>query len=248
MKITVSSTKDEMGKQAAEKGADIIRKAINQRGEASIIVATGASQFEMLMYLVSQKGIDWSKVNAFHLDEYIGIPASHKASFRRYLKERFVEMLPFEIGRFHYIQTEENPREECKRLGELIRETEIDVAFIGIGENGHIAFNDPPADFDTEEPFIIVKLDEACRQQQLGEGWFEDIREVPTKAVSMSVRQILKSRTIVCTVPDERKANAVKKAAEGPVTPELPASILQEHTDCHLFLDSESAAELKDYA
>jgi len=245
MNITVSHAKDEMGKKAAEKGVNIIRQAISQKGKASVIVATGVSQFEMLTYLAGQKDIEWSKVTSFHLDEYIGIPKSHNASFRKYLKERFVETLPGEIGKFHYIQTERNPQQECKRLGQLIRKYDIDVAFIGIGENGHIAFNDPPADFETEEPFLIVELDEACRKQQLGEGWFDSIEEVPKKAVSMSVRQILRSGTIICTVPDRRKADAVKKAVEGPVTPDLPASILQEHPDCHLFLDTESTGKLK---
>lgn len=245
MNITISSTKDEMGQKAAETGGELIRQAISQKGKASIIVATGASQFEMLEHLISQKDIDWSKVTAFHLDEYIGIPITHKASFRRYLKERFVEKLPVEIGQFHYINAEHDPHKECDRLGNLIHSVDIDVAFIGIGENGHIAFNDPPADFATEDPYIVVELDEACRRQQMGEGWFASLNDVPKKAISMSVRQIMKCSSIICTVPDERKADAVKQALEGPVTPELPASILQNHPDCRLFLDAESAQTLK---
>jgi len=245
MNISVSNTKDEMGRKAAEAGSELIQKAISRNGSASIILATGASQFEMLEHLVHDDRIDWAKVTAFHLDEYIGIPITHKASFRRYLKERFVDQLPGEIGFFHYIGTEENPQNECERLGRLIEKDTIDVAFIGIGENGHIAFNDPPADFETEDPYIIVELDEACRKQQMGEGWFATLDDVPKKAVSMSVRQIMKSSAIICTVPDERKADAVQKAAEGPVTPELPASILQKHPDYHLFLDKEAAQKLK---
>lgn len=247
MNINVSETKKDSGKLAAETGAEYIREAIREMGSASIILATGASQFDMLEHLVQQDNIDWSKVTAFHLDEYIGIPMTHKASFRRYLKERFEDQLPVYLGHFYYIQTEHDPDEECERLGGLINETEIDVAFIGIGENGHIAFNDPPADFETEEPYIVVELDEDCRKQQMGEGWFSGIEEVPKKAISMSVRQIMKSKAIICTVPDARKAEAVKSAIEGPVTPELPASILQKHVDCHLFLDKESSGKLKDH-
>lgn len=245
MNISVSNTKDEMGRKAAEAGSELIQKAISRDGRSSIILATGASQFEMLEHLVHDKKIDWTKVIAFHLDEYIGIPATHKASFRRYLKERFVDQLPDEIGDFHYIRTDDDPQKECERLGRLIQKHPVDVAFIGIGENGHVAFNDPPADFDTEDPYIIVELDEACRNQQMGEGWFATFDDVPEKAVSMSVKQIMKSSAIICTVPDERKAEAVQKAAEGPVTPELPASILQKHPNCHLFLDKESAQNLK---
>ncbi|MEX2344642.1 MAG: glucosamine-6-phosphate deaminase [Balneolaceae bacterium] len=236
-----------MGQKAAEKGAEEIRRALAQKGQASIVVATGASQFEMLGHLVRSEKIDWSKVTAFHLDEYIGIPFTHNASFRKYLKERFVEKLPCEIGRFHYIQAENNPKEECQRLGRLISHVDIDVAFIGIGENGHIAFNDPPADFKTVEPYIVVQLDEACRRQQMGEGWFPRLSDVPEKAISMSVRQIMKSNTIVCTVPDSRKADAVRKALKEPVTPQVPATKLQEHPDCHLFLDQESARMLRNY-
>lgn len=248
MNVTVSKTKEEMGRKAAEHGLERIRQALDEKGSASIILATGASQFEMLEHLVSDETIDWSRVTAFHLDEYLGLPMSHGASFRRYLKERFVDRLPVEIGQFHYIQAEENPEEECERLGRLISEAEIDVAFIGIGENAHIAFNDPPADFTTRDPYIVVELDEACRQQQLGEGWFSSFEEVPEKAISMSVQQILKAKAIVCTVPDKRKAEAVKKTFEEPITPEVPATILREHDNCHFFLDTESATKVKSYA
>lgn len=248
MDVIVSDTKEIMGRRAADAGAERINRALEERGEAHIVVATGASQFEMLDSLVSRRDIDWSKVKAFHLDEYIGMPITHNASFRRYLRERFVDRLPEPIGRFHYIDAEENPEAECRRLNELIADVEIDVAFIGIGENGHIAFNDPPADFETDEPFIIVELDEACRRQQMGEGWFDSLDDVPTRAISMSVQQIMKSRYIVCTVPDERKADAVKHTLEGPVTPEVPASILQEHPDCDLFLDKAAASKTEQYA
>lgn len=234
-----------MGQQAAEHGARLIRRAIDMRGGASIIVATGASQFEVLESLVKQPNIRWDKVTGFHLDEYVGMPITHGASFRKYLWERFVSKLPLPVASFHYVNAEMDPEGECKRLGELIKTHPIDVAFIGIGENGHVAFNDPPADFDTEEPYLVVNLDEACRKQQLGEGWFPTLADVPTRAISMSVRQIIKSKSIVCTVPDQRKAQAVKNSVQGPVTNQAPASILQKHADTTLFLDKPSASLLR---
>jgi len=199
MEVIISNTKEELGKKAAGKGAELIRKAVSERGRANIIVATGASQFEMLNELVKEE-IDWSKVTAFHLDEYIGIPETHPASFRKYLKERFVDIVsPKE---FNFVNGEVDPQKECNRLGVLIGKLSIDVAFVGIGENGHLAFNDPPADFETEESYLVVKLDEACRKQQLGEGWFPSFEDVPEKAISMSITQIMKSKAIICCVPD----------------------------------------------
>jgi glucosamine-6-phosphate deaminase len=242
--IDVSDTKAAAGERAAAAGAAAIRGALAARRRACIVLATGASQFEMLDHLVRAPEVDWTRVTAFHLDEYVGMPATHPASFRRYLRERFVARLPRPIGRFHGIDAEDAPAAECARLARLIDGVAIDVAFVGIGENGHLAFNDPPADFDTEEPYIVVPLDEACRRQQLGEGWFARLDEVPTRAVSMSIRQILRSVTIVCTVPEQRKARAVRDAVEGSVTPAVPASILQRHADCRLFLDGASASLL----
>ncbi|MCG8586947.1 MAG: 6-phosphogluconolactonase [Pirellulales bacterium] len=171
---------------------------------------------------------------------------THPASFRRYLKERFVDQLPAPLAAFHYINAEGDCAEECTRLGSLIEIHPIDVAFIGIGENAHLAFNDPPADFEASQPYLVVELDEACRRQQLGEGWFSSMEEVPRQAISMSISQILKSSAIVCTVPDERKAEAVKNAVEGPVVPEVPASILQTHHDAALYLDRTAAGLLCD--
>lgn len=241
MEVSVFDSKEEMGKKAAERGASLIRAAISERGEANIILATGASQFEMLAFLI-QEDLDWTKVTAFHLDEYIGLPISHPASFRKYLKERFADKVP--IRKFHYVNGEENPQEECERLGKIILEHPIDVAFVGIGENGHLAFNDPPADFETEEPYIVVNLDQDCRRQQLGEGWFASLDEVPRQAISMSIRQIMKSKAIICTVPDLRKAQAVKKTLEGPISNRVPASILRNHTQAFLYLDKDSASLL----
>ena len=247
VKVHISRSKEEMGRQAAADGAALIRDAIAASGSATIIVATGASQFEMLSALVQEADIDWSKVTGFHLDEYTGMPLTHPASFRKYLKERFVDKV--DLGTFHYVNGEGldgngDVAAECARLGKLIAARTVDVAFVGIGENGHLAFNDPPADFDTETPYLIVDLDEACRQQQLGEGWFPTLDDVPRQAVSMSVRQIMKSKHIVCTVPDDRKAKAVQGTVEGPVTNQVPASILQQHASTTLYLDEPAASLL----
>jgi len=233
-----------MGAAAAKAGAENMRKALQERGEVNIIVATGASQFEMLEALTQEPGIDWAKVTVFHLDEYVGLAIDHPASFRKYLKNRFEDRLPSPVRAFHYINGEEDAGAECERVGALILEAPIDVAFVGIGENGHLAFNDPPADFETESPYLVVDLDEDCRKQQFGEGWFPSLEAVPGKAISMSVRQIMKSGSIICTVPDERKAEAVRKAVEGEVSPKVPASILQEHGDCRLYLDGPAASLL----
>ncbi len=243
MQIVIRDDPAQMGMQAAADGAVLIRQALETKGSATIIVATGASQFTMLEQLVREEGIDWSRITGFHLDEYIGLPLSHPASFRKYLKERFVDLVP--LKEFHYIDGEVQPAdEECRRLAAAISEHEVDVAFVGIGENAHLAFNDPPADFETESPYLIVDLDDACRQQQHGEGWFPTFDDVPKQAISMSVQQILKSKAIVCTVPDERKAEAVAASVEGPVSPDVPASILQNHSQTSLYLDRAAASKL----
>lgn len=242
MELRIYPNKQASGAAAAEWIAHLIRQAIRQRGAANIIVATGASQFEMFSHIITLD-VDWSKVTVFHLDEYIGLPISHPASFRRYLKQRFIDKLP-ELQQFHEINAEADPLAECRRLGDLIRSSPVDVACVGIGENGHLAFNDPPADFDTQEPYIVVNLDAACRQQQVGEGWFAALQDVPTQAISMSINQIMKSAAIVCLVPDARKASAILKTVEGPLTNLVPASIMQLHPHCWLFLDEPAAAGL----
>ena len=241
MERHIFDSKQAMGQAAAEAGARHIQHAITSKGEASIIVATGASQFDMLEAL-TQQDIDWSRVTGFHLDEYIGLSIEHPASFRRYLKERFVDRIPLQD--FHYIDGEAEPTMECARVGEHIAAAHIDAAFVGIGENGHLAFNDPPADFNTEQPYLVVDLDEACRQQQFGEGWFDSLEAVPQQAISMSIKQIMRSAHIICTVPDTRKAAAVKNCLSGPVTPDAPASILQSHPQPHIFLDQAAASLL----
>lgn len=244
MHIIRSSNARAGGQAAATLGAEKIRQAIKAQGRANIIVATGASQFEMIDALVAEPEIAWERVTAFHLDEYVGLPVTHPASFRAYLWNRFQRRLPRPLKAFHYVAGDEEPANECRRLGELIRQHPIDVCFAGIGENAHLAFNDPPADFTTEEPYLVVKLDEACRRQQFGEGWFETLAAVPERAISMSIRQIMKSRTVIITAPDKRKAKAVHDSLTGPVTPSVPSSILQQHPDTHVFLDPGSASLL----
>jgi glucosamine-6-phosphate deaminase len=240
----IEQTKQEMGQRAAALGAAAIRKVIELNGSAGIIVATGASQFEMLDALTKEPDVAWHKVTVFHLDEYVGLPITHPASFRLYLWQRFVSKLPLPLSAFHYVNAENDAQGECNRLGKIIRERPIDVAFIGIGENGHLAFNDPPANFEVDDPYIVVNLDDACRRQQQGEGWFPTFDDVPKQAISMSITQILKSKQIVCTVPDQRKAKAVFDAVKGPVTNCVPASILQQHPHTDLFLDRNAAALL----
>lgn len=244
MQIHSFATRKAAGAAAASFGAERLRATLRERGEANVIVATGASQFEMLEALLTEPDLPWEAVTFFHLDEYVGLPVTHPASFRKYLWERFQSRLPVPARAFHYVDGSGDATAECRRLGRLIAEHPIDVCFAGIGENAHLAFNDPPADFETTEPYLVVNLDEACRRQQLGEGWFPTLDDVPKKAISMSIQQILKSRCIVITAPDERKAKAVKASVEGPITPEVPSSILQRHSDTHLYLDEPSAALL----
>jgi glucosamine-6-phosphate deaminase len=243
MHINISEDPKVLGKTAGARAAELLRDAIEKNGKANLILATGTSQFETLNQLIAEKDIDWSKVVMFHLDEYIGLPITHPASFRKYLKERFLSKVPA-LNSAHLINGETNAEAECIWLGDLITQYPIDVALVGIGENGHLAFNDPPADFETDEPYIIVNLDDACRKQQLGEGWFKSIDEVPQQAISMSVKQILKSKNIICSVPDKRKAPAVKNTVEQPVSNMYPASILKTHPACELFLDKASASML----
>lgn len=243
MQVHVKQSAAELGLAAGMMAANIIKKAIQVKGQANVILATGSSQFETLGCLINDKEIDWSKVVMFHLDEYIGIPESHPASFRKYLKERFINMVP-PLKEIFLVNGEMDPEEECNRLSAAILKFPIDVALAGIGENGHLAFNDPPADFDIESPYIIVHLDEACRRQQMGEGWFGLLEEVPEKAISMSIKQIMKSEHIICSVPDKRKATAVRNSLRNEVSNIFPSSILQRHDHCDIYLDKDSASLL----
>jgi glucosamine-6-phosphate deaminase len=244
MEIHISDSAQSLGMEAGLAASKLIRDTINTNGSCNIILATGTSQFETLRRLTAEP-IEWNKVIMFHLDEYIGLPVTHPASFRKYLKERFLANVG-PLKEVFLIDGEANPAMECQRLGSAIRSHPIDVALVGIGENGHLAFNDPPADFNTTEPYIIVSLDEACRRQQMGEGWFPVLEDVPQKAISMSITQILKSRHIICSVPDARKADAVRGALQKPVSNLRPASVLQTHKSCRLFLDIESSKGIRE--
>ncbi len=242
MKILLFHDRPALGRAAATQAAGIIRRGIAERGLARILVATGQSQFEFLEALTAAPGIDWPRVEMFHLDEYVGIPEDHPASFRRYLRERLIDKTG--IVRHHLLDAERDPEGTCQRVGRLLAAAPVDVAFPGIGENGHVAFNDPPADFETESPYIIVNLDDACRRQQVGEGWFPTLDDVPRRAISISVRQLMKAKTIVSVVPDARKAEAVRRCLEGPVGPDAPASILRTHPDATIYLDRKSSSLL----
>jgi len=237
------ATRQAMAQAASAHAAAAIRRAIDSHDRARIIVATGASQFEFLEDLTANQAVDWTRVTLFHLDEYVGLPIEHPASFRRYILDRVIRKTS--LQQYLLLDGEGDVREVCRQAGAALNSAPVDVAFVGIGENGHLAFNDPPADFATDEPYIIVQLDDACRRQQVGEGWFGSISEVPQSALSMSVRQILKSREIICVVPDERKAAPVKAALEGPVTPDVPASALRDHGNVTIYLDAASAALLQ---
>ena len=232
-----------LGKAAGQSAAHLIRDAINSNGTANIILATGTSQFETIKELITAKDIDWSKVVMFHLDEYISLPITHPASFRKYFQERFLSQVP-PLKNAWLINGETDALQECKRLGDLIQKHPVDVALIGIGENGHLAFNDPPANFETEDPYIIVRLNEACKKQQIGEGWFQSAEEVPQRAISMSIKQILQSKYIICSAPGARKAMAVKNTLEKEINHLYPSTILREHKNCTLYLDQDSAGSL----
>jgi glucosamine-6-phosphate deaminase len=231
-----------MSRAAAAHAAEVLRGRLSNGAAARIIAATGASQFDFLDALVHAPDLDWTRVELFHLDEYVGLSIDHPASFRRYLLERLIG--PAGITRYHFLDGEGNAEAVADRVGRELAAAPIDIAFVGIGENGHLAFNDPPADFETDRPYLVVTLDEACRRQQVGEGWFRSVDEVPAQAISMSVKQILRAREIVCIVPDARKAEAVKACLDGSISPMAPASILRTHANATIYLDTESAALL----
>jgi glucosamine-6-phosphate deaminase len=242
MMVRVFDDKKLLGEAAAEQASKAIRRAIGKQGMARIIAATGMSQVDFLDALTRDDKIDWQKVEMFHLDEYVGLPLTHPASFRKYLFERLIHKVG--LTNHHLLDGTGDANETVRVVGEALSSAPIDVAFVGIGENGHLAFNDPPADFQTEEPYLIVELDEACVRQQVGEGWFANISEVPRRAISMSVRQILKAKEIVCVVPDARKAAAVKLCFDGEISPMAPASILRTHSAATIYLDRASASLL----
>lgn len=239
MNITLSENARELGQRAADLTARLLNETLAAKGSARLVLSTGASQFETLEALI-QKDIDWSKIEVFHLDEYVDLPITHPASFRKYIKERFADHVhPKAV---YYVNTEDNLEENIRQLTEELRSAPIDVALIGIGENGHIAFNDPPADFENKNAYILVKLDAKCRNQQLGEGWFKTLEEVPRQAVSMTVYQIMEAKAIVSSVPHAVKAQAIHDTLTNELTPNVPATMLKTHPNWHLFVDKNSAA------
>ncbi len=233
-----------MGKFVAESAAEVLRHCLSQHDTCNLVVATGSSQFEVLENLVQQSGIDWGRINGFHLDEYIGLDRSHSASFCGYLSSRFVERVP--LKSFCYLDGTVPAQTLREQASRAIGSQKIDLLLCGIGENGHLAFNDPPADFATTEPYLIVQLDEDCRRQQVGEGWFDSLDHVPQQAISMSIQQILKADTIFCAVPDRRKAAAVRATLEDDISPSVPASALRRHARATLILDAASSSLLSD--
>lgn len=241
--IKMFSTKQEMALAAAEHATESLGMLLREQETVRLLAATGASQIEFLNRLTATRDIDWPRVELFHLDEYMGLGIEHPASFARYIKERIIDRTG--IRRFHLMDGTRQPGEVLTEINAEISGTRVDLAFVGIGENGHLAFNDPPADFETEEPYLIVELDQACREQQVGEGWFQSVEHVPTQAISISIPQLLKSREILCVVPGGRKAAAVKKCLEGPLSPWAPASALRAHPNTTIFLDAEAAALLR---
>jgi glucosamine-6-phosphate deaminase len=230
------------GRAAAAHAAGAIRSALRERGRARIVVATATSQREFLEALTGAPGIDWTLVEAFHLDEYIGLPATHPGSFRRMLQEQLVEKTG--IAKVHWLDGDGDVPRVLRDAGQAIASAPVDIAFVGVGENGHLAFNDPPANFETDEPYLVVALDEACRRQQVGEGWFASLADVPTHAISMSIRRILQSREILAVVVGSRKAAAVKACFEGTIHPMAPASILRVHANTTAYLDADAAGLL----
>ena len=242
MQIKILADKESLGRTAAEHAANSLRAVIRAQGSARIVAATGASQFEFLEALTNMSAIAWDSVELFHLDEYVGLPVTHPASFRKYILERIIRKTG--ITQHHLLDGEDDPQEVSKKIGRELASRPVDVIFAGVGENGHLAFNDPPADFQTNQPYLLVELDEACRQQQVNEGWFATLADVPQQAISMSIRQIMSAKEILVMVPETRKAQAVKACLEGPVSPLTPASILREHPNTTLYLDRDSASLL----
>ncbi len=242
MKIVIAEDRVAMGKYTAQQAAAYLRMCLEEKAECNLVVATGSSQFEVLDSLVQEPGIDWQRVNGYHLDEYIGLPRSHSASFCGYLASRFVDRVPMKS--FFYLDGTQLPAELKADASRRIAGVSIDLMLCGIGENAHLAFNDPPANFTTQDPYLIVDLDEACRKQQVGEGWFDSLEQVPTQAISMSIHRILTASKILCSVPDRRKARAVRDAVEGEVSPLVPATALRQHADVTLVLDAAAAMKL----
>jgi glucosamine-6-phosphate deaminase len=232
----------QLSRAAAQQSASSLQASVRAQGYARLVAATGTSQLEFLEALTIIPGVEWQRIELFHLDEYVGLSMSHAASFRKYIYEKIVQKTG--VDHYHFLDGEGDPDAVAYEAGRALASKPVDLVFAGIGENGHLAFNDPPADFETEQPFLIVELDEACRRQQVNEGWFAEVKDVPRKAITMSIRQIMKAAEIISVVPDLRKASAVKACLEGKISPMAPASILRQHPNVTLFLDTDSASLL----
>ncbi len=240
--IRVFPSPAELARAAADQATQSLRELLRTRATVRLLAATGTSQIEFLQLLAAEPGLDWSRVELFHLDEYVGLGVDHPASFARYIKERVVDLLG--IQKYHLLNGLGDPHEAARRMGAELAAAPVQLAFAGIGENGHLAFNDPPADFKATDPYLVVDLDELCRQQQVGEGWFASFDEVPSRAITISIPWLMKSGEILCLASRRRKAEAVKACFEGPVSPMAPASILRVHPNAHIFLDEEAASLL----
>ena len=241
MKLVIGKTKEEIGKASAKQTAALINAAIAKQGYARILLSTGASQFPFFDEIVKEN-VDWSKVEMFHLDEYVGISEEHPASFKRYLLDRFVNKV--KPKKAYLINGQKNPEETIAELTALLNEKSVDVGLIGIGENAHIAFNDPPADFNDTRAYKVVTLDERCLQQQIGEGWFKNVDETYKQAISMTCPQIMKCKSIISVVPYKVKAEAIYNTLTRDLTPEVPATLLKQHVDCTVYCDADSASLL----
>ena len=239
MSINICADAKELGTRAAADAACYLGEVIKRNGYARIVVSTGSSQFETLSALIDSD-VDWGRVELFHLDEYVALPDTHAASFRKYLMERFIS----KINLMAYNLVDGEPA-NIPALSAKLREKDVDLGLIGIGENGHIAFNDPPADFETTEAFIVVNLDEACKKQQVGEGWFASIDDVPKQAISMTPYQIMKCKKIITCAPHSVKAKAIKATLYDAVSNMIPATLLRTHPDWSLYVDKNSGSLIK---
>lgn len=242
MKVRIFDSPAALSQAAADHAAASLRASIARNGRVRIVAATAASQLGFLARLVDAEAVDWSKVELFQLDEYIGLPGDHPACFRRMLREHLIEKT--RIPTYHLLDGDADAAEVRERVGRALTSDAVDIAFVGIGENAHLAFNDPPADFEATDPYLEVELDDACRNQQVGEGWFPNLDAVPRRALSMSIRQILASRELIVIVPDARKAPAVRATLEEAMSPGVPASILRAHPQATLYLDEPAASLL----
>lgn len=241
--VKISSTRGEMGRTAAADAAECLHALLEKKKEVNSVFAAAPSQIEFLEALQDQPGIEWERVNAFHMDEYIGLPPADRRSFSRFLTEAIFSKVPFRS--VHLLNGTAEPQEECARYAELLRRYPVDVVFMGIGENGHIAFNDPPvADFEDTKLVKVVEMDHDCRMQQVHDGCFARLDDVPTHAITLTIPALLQAQNVFCIVPGARKAAALRDALTGPVSTACPASILRRKPGTILYADKDAAKEL----